>query len=289
MKTIKSVIDTQFDGKSVKTVLKHKLNISSAILTDLKKYPDGITVNGTHANVNVILHTGDVLILNIHDIPSPNIVPVDIGLDILFENEDILVVNKPRNMPTHPSQNHHDDTLANGVMYYYRDADFTFRVITRLDRDTSGAVLIAKNRLAASILSEQMAQQSIYKEYVALCHGTPAEAQGTIDAPIAREEGSTIRRLISHEGKTAITHYEVIASHNNLSLIKLNPQTGRTHQLRVHLAHIGHSIYGDDMYGSPIQGNTRLHCRAITFADPADGKSITVEAPMPSDIVELIQ
>lgn len=289
MKKIKSVIDTQFDGKSVKTVLRHKLNISSAILTDLKKYPDGITVNGAHANVNVILHTGDVLILNIHDIPSPNIVPVDIGLDILLENEDILVVNKPRNMPTHPSQNHHDDTLANGVMYYYRDTDFTFRVITRLDRDTSGAVLIAKNRLAASMLSEQMQDMKIYKEYVALCHGTPAEAKGTIDAPIAREEGSTIRRLVSPEGKTAITHYEVISSKNDLSLIKLNPQTGRTHQLRVHLSHLGHSIYGDDMYGSAVVGNTRLHCRAITFINPADGEAITVEAPIPSDITELIQ
>ena len=289
MKTIQSVIDNQFDEKTVKTVLKHKLNISSAILTDLKKYPDGITVNGAHANVNVILHTGDVLTLNIYDIPSPNIVPVDMELDILFENEDVLVVNKPRNMPTHPSQNHHDDTLANGVMYYFRNTDFTFRVITRLDRDTSGAVLIAKNRLAASRLSEQMQDMKIYKEYVALCHGILTEPEGTIDAPIAREEGSTIRRLVSHAGKTAITHYEVMTSNNGLSLIKLNPQTGRTHQLRVHLSHIGHSIYGDDMYGSPICGNTRLHCRAITFTNPADGEDITVEAPIPSDIIELIQ
>lgn len=289
MKTIQSVIDSQYDGKTVKTFLKHKLNISSAILTDLKKYPDGITVNGIHANVNVILHSGDVLTLNIYDIPSPNIVPIDIPLDILYENEDVLVVNKPRNMPTHPSQNHHDDTLANGVMYYYREADFTFRVITRLDRDTSGAVLIAKNRLSASHLSEQMQDMQIQKEYVALCHGNPTVPAGIIDAPIAREEGSTIKRIVSPQGKKAITHYELISSHNDLSLIKLNPQTGRTHQLRVHLAHIGHSIYGDDMYGSPIQGNTRLHCKAITFQNPADGESITVEAPIPSDITELIQ
>lgn len=289
MKTIQSVIDSQYDGKSVKTLLKHKLNISSAILTDLKKYPDGITVNGVHANVNVILHTGDVLTLNIYDVPSPNIVPVNISLDILFENEDVLVVNKPRNMPTHPSQNHHDDTLANGVMYYYREADFTFRVITRLDRDTSGAVLIAKNRLAASKLSEQMQNLSIHKEYAALCHGTPEVPTGIIDASIAREEGSTIKRIVSPDGKSAITRYEVMASKNDLSMIKLNPQTGRTHQLRVHLSHIGHSIYGDDMYGSPIRGNTRLHCRAITFKNPANGESITVEAPIPSDMVELIQ
>ncbi len=288
MKTIELTIPELYNCKTVKTVLKHYINISSAILTDLKKYPDGITVNGVRANVTQILRTGDVLTLNIYDIPSPNIVPVDIGLNILFENEDILVVNKPRNMPTHPSQNHHDDTLANGVMYYYRHWDFTFRVITRLDRDTSGAVLIAKNRLAASRLSEQMQKQKIYKEYVALCHGIPSEPMGIIDAPIARVEGSTIQRIVSPEGKTAITRYEVISSKDNLSLIKLNPQTGRTHQLRVHLAHIGHSIYGDDMYGSPIEGNTRLHCRAISFVNPADGEAVTVEAPMPSDITELI-
>ena len=287
MKTIELSIPDKYNNKSVKTLLKH-LNISAAILTDLKKYPDGILINGIHANVTQTVHTDDVLTLNIYDTPSPNIVPVDIPLDILYENEDILVVNKPRNMPTHPSQNHHDDTLANGVMYYYRNSDFTFRVITRLDRDTSGAVLIAKNRLSASILSDQMQEQKIHKEYVALCHGTPMEPQGIIDAPIAREEGSTIRRLVAPKGKTAITQYEVMFSKGDLSMIKLNPQTGRTHQLRVHLAHIGHSIYGDDMYGSPIRGSTRLHCRALSFVNPADGESITIEAPIPSDISELI-
>ena len=287
MKTIELTIDNEYHNKMIKNLLRHKLNISAAILTDLKKHPDGILLNGNHAKATTVMHTGDVLTVNIYDISSPNIVPVEMELDILYENEDVLVVNKPRNMPTHPSQNHHDDTLANGVMHYYRNGDYTFRVITRLDRDTSGTVLIAKNRLAAVILSEQMRSQTIHKEYVALCHGTPSELQGTIDAPIARVKGSAILRNVSPEGKTAVTHYQVISAHGDRSLIKLNPQTGRTHQLRVHLAHIGHPIYGDDMYSSPICGSTHLHCRALTFADPADGRLVTIEAPMPSDMAKL--
>ncbi|MBQ7901274.1 MAG: RluA family pseudouridine synthase [Clostridia bacterium] len=290
MKTVEIIIDTAYDGKPVKTVLKHRLKISAAILTSLKKHSDGILVNGTKAMANTIVHMGDTITINIHDTSSPNIEPCRMELDILQEDEDILVLNKPRSMPTHPSQNHHSDTLANGVMHYYRHSDFTFRVITRLDRDTSGVVLIAKNLLSASLLSEQMRRQAIHKEYIALCHGTPQNASGTIDAPIARVEGSTILRCVSPNGKKSITHYSVVSTHGNLSLINLNPQTGRTHQLRVHLAHIGHPIYGDDMYGSPVIGDrTRLHCRAITFTSPASGETITVEAPIPSDIAELIK
>ena len=290
MKTIELTIGTAYDGKSVKTVLKHRLKIYAAILTSLKKHPDGILVNGVTALVNTVVHIGDTITVNIRDINSPNIEPCRMELDILHEDEDILVLNKPRSMPTHPSQNHHSDTLANGVMHYYRHRNFTFRVITRLDRDTSGVVLIAKNRLAASQLSEQMQQQAIHKEYIALCHGIPQYTSGTIDAPIARADGSTILRCVSPNGKEAVTHYSVLSTHGDLSLIKLNPQTGRTHQLRVHLAHIGHPIYGDDMYGSPVGGDhTRLHCRAITFTSPARGETITVEAAVPSDITELIK
>ena len=289
MKTIKLTVDNEYNNKPIKNLLRHKLSISAAIITDLKKHPNGILLNGNPAKATAVMYTGDVLTINIYDIPSPNVVPVEMELDVLYENEDVLVVNKPRNMPTHPSQNHHYDTLANGVMHYYRNSDYTFRVITRLDKDTSGTVLIAKNRLAAVILSEQMRSQAIHKEYVALCHGIPAEHQGIINAPIARVKGSTILRNVSPEGKTAVTHYRVVSTHGELSLIKMNPQTGRTHQLRVHLAHIGHPIYGDDMYGSPICGSTYLHCRSLTFTDPAGGKLITVEAPLPLDMAKLIK
>ncbi len=162
-KTICVSIDNSLDGKTIKTVMRNHLGISAAIMTKLKKYPDGILLDGVHQNVNKVVNQGDVLTLNIRDAASQNIEPADISLDILYEDEEILAVNKPRNMPTHPSQNHHHDTLANGVMYRYKDTSFTFRPITRLDRDTSGVVLIAKNQLAASVLSDQMQSFKIQK------------------------------------------------------------------------------------------------------------------------------
>lgn len=277
---------TQEDAQSkIKSILKQKLNISAAVLTKLKQTPDGILLNGISVFATEIVNPGDIITITLSDESSPNIAASDIPLDIIYEDEDILAVNKPRNMPCHPSQNHHDDTLANGVMHYYKEKGFTFRVITRLDKDTSGVVLIAKNKISASILSDHMLNGKIYKEYLALCHGTPKVTKGIIDAPIARKEGSTIMRVVDPSGKRAVTEYEVIKSMENCSLIKVNPITGRTHQIRVHLSHIGCPIYGDDMYGSPIKNElTRLHCRRISFNHPITKEKLIIEAPIPEDM-----
>ena len=286
-KTIKLSVDETTDKKSIKVVLRNHIGISAAILTKLKKYPDGILVNGVHQNVNYILNSGDELCINIRDNSSQNIEPIDIPLDVLFEDDEILCINKPRNMPTHPSQNHHGDTLANGVMYLMKDKSFTFRPITRLDRDTSGIVLIAKNQFSASILSEEMQEFKINKQYMAVCHGIFENKNGIIDAPIARAEGSGILRIVSEKGKTAVTEYEVIAEKDGLTLVKLFPKTGRTHQLRVHLSHIGHPIYGDDLYGSEIiGGRTLLHCEKISFIHPKTNAPMEITAPVPDDIKE---
>ena len=205
--------------------------------------------------------------------------------ELIASDNEIIAVNKPRNMPTHPSQNHHSDTLANGVMYLMKDKSFTFRPITRLDRDTSGIVLIAKNQLCASNLSEQMQSFNIQKQYVAVCHGIFENKSGVIDAPIARVDGSGILREVSKSGKHAVTEYQVIDEKNGLTLVKLFPKTGRTHQLRVHLSHIGHPIYGDDMYGSPIKnGCTLLHCEKISFIHPKTNEKTEIFAPIPKDI-----
>ena len=284
-KTIKLSVDETTSEKTIKTLLRNHLGISAAIVTKLKKYSDGILVNGVHQNVNYIVKNGDELCINIRDNASRNIEPVDIPIDIIFEDEEIIVVNKPRNMPTHPSQNHHGDTLANGVMYLMKDKSFTFRPITRLDRDTSGIVLIAKNQLCASNLSEQMQNLKIQKQYIAVCHGIFENKSGVIDAPIARVDGSGILREVSKSGKHAVTEYQVIDEKNGLTLVKLFPKTGRTHQLRVHLSHIGHPIYGDDMYGSPIKnGCTLLHCEKISFIHPKTNEKTEIFAPIPKDI-----
>ena len=277
---------TQEDAQSkIKSILKQKLKISAAVLTKLKQTPEGILLNGKSVFATQTVNEGDVITITISDESSPNIVPTDIPLDIIYEDEDILAVNKPRNMPCHPSQNHHDDTLANGVMHYYKGKGFTFRVITRLDKDTSGVVLIAKNKISASILSDHMLNGKIYKEYLALCHGTPKVTKGIIDAPIARKEGSAIMREVNALGKEAVTQYEVIKNNDDFSLIKLNPLTGRTHQIRVHLSHIGHPIYGDDMYGSPVKDEmTRLHCHKISFNHPITKEKLIIKAPKPDDM-----
>lgn len=288
-KTISLNIDSTLDGKTIKTIIRNHLGISSAIMTKLKKYPDGILVCGIRQNVNKVLKSGDILTLNIRDTTSKNIKPVKIPLDILYEDDEIVVVNKPRNMPTHPSQNHHNDTLANGIAYLYREKGFTFRPITRLDRDTSGIVIIAKNQLSASVLSKQMQTFKIQKQYIAVCHGIFDIKQGIIDAPIARVEGSGILRQVAPWGKQAITEYQVIEENNDFSLVKLNPKTGRTHQLRVHLSHIGHSIYGDDMYGSKVKNaSTLLHCQKICFCHPQTNERMEICAPVPDDMKNIM-
>ena len=284
MRKITYTVMPEDDKSKIKSILRQKLGISAAVLTKLKKSPKGILLNGEAVFATQEVKCGDTIEIALEDANSQNIVPTPMELDIIYEDEDILAVNKPWNMPTHPSQNHHDDTLANGVMHHFKGSGFTFRVITRLDKDTSGVVLIAKNKIAASKLSDKMTKGEIQKEYLAICHGTLEDENGTIDAPIQRKEGSTIMREVNPNGKPSITQYEVISEENDLSLVKLNPVTGRTHQLRVHLSHIEHPIYGDDMYGSPIEGERcRLHCRAIGFVHPITNQKQTVEAAIPID------
>ncbi len=288
MKHISYRIPPHLNGCRIKNIIRQELGLSSAVLTQLKKYPEGIMLNGKSVFSTCSAGEGDILELTLRDKTSENIVPVNMDLDILYEDEDILAVNKPRNMPTHPSQNHHSDTLANGVMGYYLGREFTFRVITRLDRDTSGIVLVAKNKISSALLTRQLAEGKLKKTYLALCHGSPQKTKGIIDAPIARVDGSTILRCVSKDGKQAITEYEKIGEQGELSLLKLHPLTGRTHQIRVHLSYIGNPIFGDDMYGSPERGESiRLHCRSLTFNHPLSGESMQIHAPVPDDMKDL--
>lgn len=285
MKHIIYTVTEEYAGQKIRTILKNHFGLSAAVVTQLKKNPEGIKLNEKEVFTTHVAKKGDILEINLVDKKSQNIEPVQMSLDILYENEDILVLNKPRNMPTHPSCNHHGDTLANGVMYYYKEMEFTFRVITRLDRDTSGVVLVAKNKIAASYLTQQMIQGKIHKTYYALCHGRFENICGIIDEPISRVEGSAILRSVNPDGKRAITKYEVLKQSEDFSLVKLSPVTGRTHQIRVHLSYIGHPIYGDDMYGSPIEGESvRLHCSELSFKLPDTGEAIIVSAPLPDDM-----
>ena len=278
------------EGKSVKQLIDRNFSLSSRTLAKLKK-SGGITVNGKNVTVRYVLSQGDVLRLSLNDTESQNIEKVDIPLDVLYEDDDILAVNKPLGMPVHPSQGHHLDTLANAVMYRYRNESFTFRAITRLDGDTTGVVIIARNALSAQRLTDSLQNGGIKKEYAAVVVGVPENKKGFIDAPIARCEGSIIKRKVHESGKSAVTEYELEFSRGDgaYSLIKAHPITGRTHQIRLHLSHIGSPIYGDFLYGEPIDGvRAYLHCRRLTFHHPMTGEKLVIEAPLPRDMREIM-
>ena len=253
MKEIKLEIKKELDNKTVKEILFSNLSLTSRLVTKLKT-TGGIVLNGEVVTVRKVVKAGDVLTVKIKSEQSENIIPNNIPLDILYEDEDILAVNKPKDMPTHPSIGHYEGTLANAVMYYFKDTDFTFRAVNRLDRDTTGIVLIAKNQYAAAYLNKQITNREINKMYLAICSGVPEEEHGIIEAPIKRENDSVIKRIVSKDGQYAKSEYWVLNKKDGFSLVKLKPYTGRTHQLRVHLAHINTPIYSDFIYGEEIKG-----------------------------------
>ena len=277
-------VGNDFEGRDIKFILTNSWGFSGSLITALKK-GDCILLNEKKEFVNKVVSFGDVLKISLPQAVSDNIVPNEIPLSVLYEDEDILAVNKPANMPTHPSIGHYEGTLANAVMYYYKDVPFTFRAVTRLDRDTSGVVLIAKHIVSADRLSKSLISGELKKEYMAVCDGVPNPQKGVIDAPIKREAEGIIKRCIAKDGKPSLTEYEVIEEKNGLALVKLYPKTGRTHQLRLHLSHIGTPILGDFLYGKEISGErTRLHCHTLRFPHPFSGKVMEILAPLPQDM-----
>ncbi|MBQ4160190.1 MAG: RluA family pseudouridine synthase [Clostridia bacterium] len=287
MRILTLTIPTEYDGVQIKSVLRKHFGLSSALITALKT-ADGITLNGVHANVTEKAHTGDTLVLRIYETDSENIVATEMELDILYEDEDILAVNKPAGIPTHPSIRHYSDTLANGVRYYYKDLPFTFRAVNRLDKDTSGIVLIAKNRFSSEALSKQIREKKIGKAYLAICCGALPAKDGIVNVPIARDEG-IIKRRIDEAGQYAETHYSVLAQAEAYTLVQAEPITGRTHQIRVHMAHLGAPLYADFLYGKEVPGSrTMLHCSTLTFLHPLTKKKMRLSAP-PSPDFELLK
>lgn len=285
-------INSDKDGVTIRDFLYGSLGYSSNLVKKLKKTPDGITVNDKHVTVRYVLKDGDCLSLSTDDTfdsVSDNITPVKLPLDIIYEDDYIVALNKPAGMPTHPSHNHHNDTLANSLAYYFHDLKrpFVFRAVNRLDADTSGVVLVAKDKDTAFKLSKSMAEGKIQKKYIALLHGTLSDS-GKIELPIRRSETSTMLRIVdtSPEANTkyALTLYNTIYSSDEYTLVSASPITGRTHQLRVHFSHIGNPICGDGLYGITNDGSDyprlALHAYYLSFPHPQGGE-ITLKAPIP--------
>ena len=281
-------ITEQFHNQTISFYLK-EAGYPHAVLVHLKKTPMSVLLNGKWEYVTTRMSAGDTLTIKlIEQESSKNIPPIYHPLDIVFEDEDILVINKPANMPIHPSLNHYENTLANAVCYYYKNQGipYTFRCVNRLDKNTSGLTILAKHMLSSAILSEQVAKRQIHREYRSIVQGITPSC-GTIDAPIGRKDDSTIERCIDYErGERAVTHYRQIDAKNGYSLLSLKLETGRTHQIRVHMSSIGHPLIGDFLYNeaSVEMDRQALHSYQLSFHHPISGKPLTFISPLPSDM-----
>ena len=273
---------TDANNMKIRDYLTRRLGFSASLIGKVKY--DNVILNGRPVHMRASINTGDVIEVIFPEENTECVEPMDIPIDVLFEDEAVLVVSKPKDMPIHPSRGNSLPTLANAVRSYL-GKPFVFRAITRLDRDTSGLVLIAKDHLSAALLSRDMAAGRIKKQYVALVEGVPSPLCGRIEAPIEREAPDSIKRIVRDDGKNAITEYEVIKTcENGNSLVKVNLITGRTHQIRVHMAHIGHPLVNDFLYGTEKEGETYyLHCFLITFTHPITRETITINTSQSSE------
>ncbi len=295
-------IGNDYAGLTVKDWL-YRNGISRSLITALKKRADGITVNGEHATVRRVLSVGDVLSIAAHDRTEDEnelLVKAEMSLDIIYEDDDMIAVNKPPDMATHPSLGHFDDTLANGLAYYFatQGKPFVFRAVNRLDRDTSGAVLVAKNRISAARLTALMQSGRIRKTYIAILNGRISPASGRINAAIRRREASIMLRETCDDGaegaRAALTEYSTLYASDSASIVQAEPITGRTHQLRVHFAHLGCPIVGDGFYGSaettPTEYDglmTRQALHASSLEIEFENRTVTLRAALPSDMEKL--
>lgn len=280
-------VPEQFDGQKVIAFLRGFCGLSTRLVRSLKFSENGMMLNGTHTRTIDRIKKGDIISICIPD-DGNEIEPLRAELKIVYEDDDIIVINKSPFMAMHPTHNHQGDTLANALTAYMfeKGKNVTFRAVGRLDKGTSGLVVCALNQLSACRLSGK-----VKKEYVALVEGNPEES-GTVDVPIYRPDPMKTLRACSYElgNEPAVTHWKVEKKYKNASLIRLNLETGRTHQIRVHMSHIGHPLAGDNMYGSfmPEVGHQLLHCAKCTFIHPITNKEMNLQGALSEDFAEVL-
>ena len=279
-------------GRTVAEYLRSR-GFSRHLLIRLKTMPDGITLDGVPVLPShrfFFDRVKSLLTIRLREEEaSEHIAPVPLPLTIVYEDEDLLVLDKPPDMPIHPSMGNYENTLANALAYYYEQQErpFIFRCINRLDRDTSGLLIVAKNAYSSVVLSAQMKERHIHREYLAVIQGLAPE-RGTIDAPIGRQPGSVIARCVDPvNGDPAVTHFTrmAISPNGTYSLLRIRLDTGRTHQIRVHMRHIGHPLPGDFLYCPDYRHFKRqpLHSHRLSFSHPVTGEEMTFTSPLPED------
>ncbi|MDZ7835910.1 MAG: RluA family pseudouridine synthase [Alkalibacterium sp.] len=256
-----------------------------------------VTVNDEEAKANYKLQTGDTVHVTIKEPEEIDAQPEDIDLDIVYEDSDVVVINKPQGMVVHPSIGHAGGTLVNALLHHIDDLSgingkIRPGIVHRIDKDTSGLLMVAKNDLAHEKLAEQLQEKTAKREYIALVHGVIENDKGTIDAPIGRDPENRKKFTVIQGGKESVTHFEVIERFSEYTLLRLNLETGRTHQIRVHLEYIGHRMAGDPLYGprKTLEGNGQfLHAAKLSFVHPRTGEHLTFDAPLPEEFEEMLE
>ena len=297
MNKVTLIVDEKDKGRKLRDYLKNEAEFSSRLIRGAAR--DGrISVNGRVVTLRYMVMPGDKIEFDVSKQESQDIDPENMPLDIVYEDSDIIVVNKKPFMVVHPTKSYQSGTLANGLLYYFREngEDCIVRLVSRLDMNTSGLILVAKNQFAHMALARDMHREGFDKVYYAIVHGNMESREGVIDAPIYKPDEAGIKRVIDEKGQSSITHYKVIESFKDADLVELELETGRTHQIRVHLAHLGHPLFGDSLYccgefenDDEYIDRQALHACKLRFPHPRTGEKVSLEAGMPEDMKELIE
>lgn len=294
------IVPAHEDGMELRTVLTRRLFISRKLLSRLKQTEEGITVNGVRRYINHKVQSGDKVQVRMEEETSDDILPQNIPVDVLYEDDHLLVVNKPAGLIVHPTTGHWANTLANGIVHMWqeRGLKIRFRPIHRLDKETSGVLAVAKNPYVHQNVSEQMKAGTVEKEYEAVVTGVVEPDFGTVDAPIDRNPDSPHYRIVTPSGYPSVTHYRVLERLRDATFLSVRLETGRTHQIRVHMDYIGHPLLGDGMYGIgagaeaagdrpagelPLERHA-LHAARLIFDHPVTKERMVFSAPLPEDI-----
>ena len=287
-------IGPELAGIKVDTLLKRRLGLSGTVVRRIKWLPDGILLDGRRVNTRYIPKTGEVLSVRLSDPERRSgIVPAPGPLDVVYEDQDLLVLNKAPGVSVHPGPGHYSDTIGNYLLSYYdsKGEEGDFHPVHRLDRGTSGLLVVAKHPHAQEVLKRQLHTQEFRRSYLAVCMGAPTPRSGEVDAPLGPKEGSLVEQTVCPDGKSARTHYETLTQAGPYALLRLCLETGRTHQIRVHMAYLGHPLAGDFLYGQELPGiisRPALHSAELSFRHPITGAYLHMSQPMPQDMVRLL-
>ena len=289
------VVTDKEEGWKVRSVMHTRMGISRKLTSAVKQTERGVLLNGERVYVGRYVKAGDVLEIRMEQEESTDIMPQPIPFEVLYEDDAILVVNKPAGLIVHPTQGHYLNTLANGVVHYWRERGDRrrFRPIHRLDQDTSGVMAIAKTAHAQEVVSQQMHRDITRKQYLAFVFGTLPEVAGVVDGPIDRDPLDPHRRIVTPTGARARTHYEGAETFGGASMVRSRLETGRTHQIRVHMTALGCPLLGDAYYGNEASqsllamGRQALHAELLAFHHPVSGEWMEFRAPWPADFVDL--